>query len=371
MAFNPLQSFLSGQQAGQQQQAQDIVGRLAQSNQPTLEPEFLRLLELDPARAKQITDISASGDAMRTNAMLTDAKTAKQLLTSGDVAGARQLFESRLQSLGDRAGEDTILVYNDIINGQPEQALNKVNSFLSIFDPNAKQAGAQGRPTADMQNFEKLEVLKQTGTDDEVNVFSKLLGLTEDPKLSSALEKQIVKSQDEFFEFSEQAREMDVLANDISARNIGGGLQSSLSETFKTILGSTDAVSALRLRFNAVRTSQATANLPPGAASDSDVKLALSGFPPENANAETIISFLNGQKKLAKVNEKFAEFKADFFSVNKSPSGLIPAWRNFAQSNTLFEVGGGVNEAAIQADYDMSPADLAELDRLKAKFGVK
>tara|TARA_R110000803_G_scaffold7218_2_gene23341 strand:- start:706 stop:1818 length:1113 start_codon:yes stop_codon:yes gene_type:complete len=369
MAFNPLQNFLSGQQAGQMQQAQDISGRLSQSSQPTLEPEFQRLLELDPARAKQIMDISAGGDAMRTNAMITDAKMAKQLLNSGNVDGARRLFENRLQALGDRAGEDTMEVYNDIINGQPGQALNKVNSFLSIFDPSSNQSGAQGRPTADMQNFEKLEELKRTGNQQQINSFSKMLGLTNDPSISSSLEKQIVKSQDDFFKFSEQARQMDVLASDIQAINIGGGLQSTLSETFKTILGSTEEVTALRQRFNAIRTSQATSNLPPGPASDKDIQMALSGFPKENANAETITSFLLGQKKLAKVNEKFAEFKADFFSTNKSPSGLIPAWKNFAQTNTLFEVGGDVNEAAIQADYDIGTMTLEELKALKSRGG--
>ena len=144
--FNPLQRYLSGQQAGQQQQVQDISGRLAQSDQPMLEPEFQRLLELDPARAKQLIEVSAGGDAMRTNAMLKDAKMAKQLLTSGNINGATQLFQSRLQSLGDRAGEDTIAVYNDIINGQPDQALNKVNSFLNIFDPNSSKANKQFAP---------------------------------------------------------------------------------------------------------------------------------------------------------------------------------------------------------------------------------
>ena len=341
--FNPLQRYLSGQQAGQQQQVQDISGRLAQSDQPMLEPEFQRLLELDPARAKQLIEVSAGGDAMRTNAMLKDAKMAKQLLTSGNINGATQLFQSRLQSLGDRAGEDTIAVYNDIINGQPDQALNKVNSFLNIFDPNASKANRKGSPTADMQNFEKLEQLKLTGDKEQIESFSKMLGLTKDPEMSSALEKQIVTSQDDFFKFSEQARQMDVLANDIEARDIGGGLQSTLSETFKTILGSTEEVTALRQRFNAIRTSQATSNLPPGPASDKDIQLALSGFPKENAPAATVISFLRGQKKLAKVNEKFAEFKSNFYAVNKSPSGLIPAWKNYAESTKLFDSSGNVN----------------------------
>jgi hypothetical protein len=362
MAFNPLQSFLSGQQAGQARQAQDISGRLAQSDQPTLEPEFQRLLELDPARAKQIMDISAGGDSMRSNAQLKDAKTLKYLLGINDINGANSLLEDRKSQLGTRSSQDTDAVRDLMAKQDYNGAMNAVDSYINLFDPSAKQAGNQGKPTADMQNFEKLEALKQFGDQEQISSFSKMLGLTQDPKISSALEKQIVKSQDQFFEFSEQAREMDVLANDISARNLGGGLQSTLSETFKTILGSTDAVSALRLRFNAVRTSQATANLPPGAASDSDVKLALSGFPPENANAKTIISFLNGQKKLAKVNEKFAEFKADFYAVNKSPSGLIPAWRNYAQNNTLFDTTGDVNEEAITADYEKSVSE---------KYGVK
>jgi len=198
-----------------------------------------------------------------------------------------------------------------------------------------------------------------------------MAGLLKDPKMSASLEKQLVKAQDDFFKFSEQARQMDVLANDINSIDISGGLKSSLSETFKSILGSTEEVTALRQRFNAIRTSQATANLPPGPASDKDIQLALSGFPKENANAETIISFLRGQKKLAKVNEKFAEFKANFYAVNKSPSGLVPAWKNYAQSTSLFGGDGDVNEAAIEADYAISPEDETELNRLKAKFGVQ
>tara|TARA_R110000850_G_C9670899_1_gene436745 strand:- start:12 stop:584 length:573 start_codon:yes stop_codon:yes gene_type:complete len=179
-----------------------------------------------------------------------------------------------------------------------------------------------------------------------------MLGLSKTPEMSTAIEKQVVKAQDDYFKYSEQARLMDVLSKDISNIEIGGGLKSTLSEKFKNILGSTEEVTSLRLRFNAIRTSQATSNLPPGAASDKDIAMALSGFPKENANAETIISFLQGQKKLSKVNEKFAEFKADFFAVNNSPSGLIPAWKKYAKDNILFDTSGDVNEGAITPDYE-------------------
>tara|TARA_R110000803_G_scaffold26034_2_gene61995 strand:+ start:4286 stop:5362 length:1077 start_codon:yes stop_codon:yes gene_type:complete len=346
MAFNPLQSYLSGQQAGQQQQAQDISGRLAQSDQPMLEPEFQRLLELDPARAKQIMDVSAGGDAMRSNAQLKDAKTVKYLLGIQDYNGVNNLLGDRKTQLGDRSAEGTDAVMGLMASQDYGGAMNAVDSYINLFDPKSSKANAQGKPTADMQNFEKLEQLKSTGDQEQIKSFSKMLGLTKDPSMSSALEKQIVTSQDDFFKFSEQARQMDVLANDIEARDIGGGLQSTLSETFKTILGSTEEVTALRQRFNAIRTSQATSNLPPGPASDKDIQLALSGFPKENANAATVISFLKGQKKLAKVNEKFAEFKSNFYAVNKSPSGLIPAWKNYAENTKLFDSSGNVNAEA-------------------------
>jgi hypothetical protein len=140
MAFNPLQSYLSGQQAGQQQQAQDISGRLAQSDQPMLEPEFQRLLELDPARAKQIMEVSAGGDALRSNAQLKDAKTVKYLLGINDYEGVNSLLGDRTAQLGGRAAVDTDAVKGFMANQDYAGAMNAVDSYINLFDPNAKQS---------------------------------------------------------------------------------------------------------------------------------------------------------------------------------------------------------------------------------------
>jgi hypothetical protein len=142
MAFNPLQSYLSGQQAGQQQQAQDISGRLAQSDQPMLEPEFQRLLELDPARAKQIMEVSAGGDALRSNAQLKDAKTVKYLLGINDYEGVNSLLGDRTAQLGGRTAVDTDAVKGFMANQDYAGAMNAVDSYINLFDPNAKQTGA-------------------------------------------------------------------------------------------------------------------------------------------------------------------------------------------------------------------------------------
>jgi hypothetical protein len=149
MAFNPLQNFLSGQQAGQMNQAQEISGRLAQSDQPTLEPEFQRLMSLDPARAKKIMDVSAGGDVMRSNAQLKDAKTLKYLLGVGDFNGANQLLDDRKGQIGTRASQDTDAVRELMANQDYSGAMNAVDSYISLFDPNAPQAGSQAKAFQD------------------------------------------------------------------------------------------------------------------------------------------------------------------------------------------------------------------------------
>ena len=120
---------------------------------------------------------------------------------------------------------------------------------------------------------------------------------------------------------------MELLASDFESLNVGGGLSSTVTETFKDILGSQDEVTAARKGFNSLRSSQAISNLPAGPASDKDIALALSGFPKENANASQVLGFLRGQSKLARIDEKYNEFKAEFISSNNSVKGLIPAWK--------------------------------------------
>jgi len=386
MAFNPLQNYLGGKQAEQQQQANTLAGRLAgQAQNPEFRmgqsTDFRNLMAIDPDRANKTMETFQNLSESRKKAYFDDMVTGKAMLDAGDLSGFGKFQENRLENLK-RLGSDDItgtemvidkFNQGDIAGLQQGYAAGiDAGRQLGYIKPDARQgAKKSGEDTALIKNYDRLEKLKKTGTKEQVAVFEKMAGLLKDPKMSASLEKQLVKAQDDFFKFSEQARQMDVLANDINSIDISGGLKSSLSETFKSILGSTEEVTALRQRFNAIRTSQATANLPPGSASDKDIQLALSGFPKENANAETIVSFLRGQKKLAKVNEKFAEFKANFYAVNKSPSGLVPAWKNYAQSTSLFGGDGDVNEAAIEADYTISPEDETELNRLKAKFGVQ
>lgn len=149
-----------------------------------------------------------------------------------------------------------------------------------------------------------------------------------DMSLSPTVQKILDKAQTESVDAGTQAREMELLARDMSQIDIGGGKESTFSEKLKNVLGTEEAVSDLRRRFRAFRASQAVQNLPPGVASDKDIELALSGFPSENANIDQIQSFLRGQSKLARLREAHQSLKAELISEQGNTRGLLKRWKD-------------------------------------------
>lgn len=147
-------------------------------------------------------------------------------------------------------------------------------------------------------------------------------------ELKPTMQKILDTAQNQAFEAETTANEFDLLVDDFRGKGFGGGVKASVNEFLKDALGTQDEVSALRRKFRGIRASQATKNLPPGPASDKDIALALSGFPPENAPAEVIASFLTGASKMARIDQAFQSFKAEYISENKNSAGLIKAWRN-------------------------------------------
>ena len=126
-------------------QADALMDNLSQSQAPQLEPEFQQLLSVDPARAKQLIEVTGAQDAMRLNAMLQDAKVAKNFLAQDNLQGAAGVLMNRLQLLEGRDNSQTAEVFRDIVNGQPDQAIGKIDSFLSLFDPELKNVRQQAK----------------------------------------------------------------------------------------------------------------------------------------------------------------------------------------------------------------------------------
>lgn len=91
---------------------------------------------------------------------------------------------------------------------------------------------------------------------------------------------------------------MTNLANQLEKSGAGYGALGSAAEWLKKTTGNQDAVTQMRQEYTRIRSSQVSKMLPPGAASDKDVALAMAGFPPDTADAGTLASFLRGMAKL-------------------------------------------------------------------------
>jgi len=296
-------------------------------------------------------------DDQRKSALFQDARTVNSFIKSGQPEQALNVLSNRMNILEQIGGDssDTREIADFIARGDIQGAANLLDSvelagvqsgFLQSTEPselsqiNLEKARIEldrlrdGNSTKGSKQFEKqaqfeqLQELKRSGTPEQIKEYRALIGLDKPVKLSGTSEKALNTSQEKAFSAEQAVNKMELLARDISKTDIGGGVKAGWSETLKNLLGSQDEVSNLRREFRSIRSSQAVRNLPPGVASDKDIALALSGFPREDAPASEIISFLNGQAKLAKIEAAFNNFKSDYISTTKGISGFGKAWRD-------------------------------------------
>jgi hypothetical protein len=146
-------------------------------------------------------------------------------------------------------------------------------------------------------------------------------------ELKPTMQKILDEAQAIAFDSEKTANGFDLLSREFDALGFSGGAVASITDFLKDALGTQDEVSALRRKFRGIRASQAMKNLPPGPASDKDIKLALGAFPPENAPARVISSYIKGAAKLSRIDQAFQTFKAEYISENKNTAGLIKAWK--------------------------------------------
>lgn len=238
----------------------------------------------------------------------------------------------------DSSGRGTASDIENFRAPTPKQVMPKtqiVDGQVVIIDPTTGQAtaapvqGFQKDRTdinlrmRDQQLRERQLQLQQAAEDRQTN------------KLSAGLEKALLVSQDQTVKSQQKSNKFDVLANDYERLKIEGGLKSTMTESLKAVLGSQDAVSEFKRQVNEVRMSEAIKMLPPGAASDADIKLVLSSQPKENASPEQIASYLRGAAKVSRFEAGFHQFKADFISNRNTGKGLNQAWRSKINSPAL------------------------------------
>lgn len=134
------------------------------------------------------------------------------------------------------------------------------------------------------------------------------------------------------------AERATTLADEFVNSNIrGGGVFAMMRRGWNSASGTIDPVVALRQQYDALMVSQAIANLPPGPASDKDIKLAMKGFPSGNADGTQMASFLRGMAKLQNIVAEREDAQADWMTANGGTLGR--AKRGFFVGNDFIEPG--------------------------------
>jgi hypothetical protein len=213
--------------------------------------------------------------------------------------------------------------------GDPRRAYysDAIRKKTYIAPPSASAGSKDDRP-ASVQEYEYFNSLDDAGKE-------AWLKNKRGDRVSAGTEAAIIKSADtaqqenvKYVNYTDLAQRYQAMAATMPA-----GAAASVHEWMKEQTGSQDAISLLRKDWAAVKGSEVVSNLPPGAASDADVKMALAGFLPNNAKPEAVSAFLRGVAKLSKINGEYAEFKANYLSENKSSTGMFKAWKDHAKNN--------------------------------------
>jgi hypothetical protein len=205
----------------------------------------------------------------------------------------------------------------------PEFKQQIIDGQVINLDPTTGQASAAPIPgfrKAQPDGFERMIKMRRLQLDE-----AKARGAME--KLTPGLEKVLFSSQDAAVESQRQAAQFNNLADDFERFvKSPSGLQVTAAEALKNMLGGRDELSRLRTEYDRVRISKAVENVAPPA-SDSDIANALKGFPPPNASAAEIASFLRGSAELSQMDAAYNQFKGDFISNKTTGRGLNQTWR--------------------------------------------
>lgn len=228
----------------------------------------------------------------------------------------------------------------------------------------AMRGGEAGQAPSAVREFQYYQQLKQENPE-EAEAYGRAKGYIskEGEELSAHLQKRLSVATDEAVKAEGDTGKYSALADEIDRSEISGGLLGGKwGEAFKDVTGSQDAVSDLRRQYNGIKAAQVVANLPPGAASDTDIALALSGFPSENANKQQISGFLRGLAKLQKVNAEFNNYKAEYLSTKGSERGMLKSWKEQAGSPGAATGQATPVEVTTKEQFDALPSGAVYLE---------
>jgi hypothetical protein len=150
----------------------------------------------------------------------------------------------------------------------------------------------------------------------------------------------------------QSAGQFNDLAKRLQAEGGGYGIFSNASDYLKRGVGFQGGMTQLRQEYIRLRNAAVVKSLPAGAASDSDIALALRGFPSENASATDLSSFLRGMAKLQDIDASINNAKTDWLTNNNG--SLARAKNTFVAGDYAAKAGENFNDFSTRIIDDVT-----------------
>ncbi len=128
-----------------------------------------------------------------------------------------------------------------------------------------------------------------------------------------------------------QAAEFEDLVARFEEASYTGGITTQVKEAYKEFLGTEDQQTAIIKAGQKAAITQAIQNLPPGVASDRDIKLVRRPQPGDFADPKYMAEYLRARAKIERLNGEYHQFVLDYMDQNEtgghSMVGVDSAWR--------------------------------------------
>lgn len=136
------------------------------------------------------------------------------------------------------------------------------------------------------------------------------------------LNTEALKGEDQLWRFQSLAERFEEFA----ASGAAAGLPARVEEFFRSTFGKENELSALRTEFNNTINTAVLDSLPPGVASDTDIKIARSGWPASTADPAFIAAYLRVMRGYQAYKYAQTLYRARYMSQNRGDE------RNFLES---------------------------------------
>jgi hypothetical protein len=344
----------------QQRKQNALIENLMRNPNPTVRDFSMVSMLMPKDRAEAIQKSSEAMDADTKKNQLLFGGQVMSALTAGKPDIAMKMLDEKATSESN-AGRDGNLwkTYSQLIGVDPDKGLKTFGVMIAsvpggdkVLESALKAQKGPSDVAKSESDAEKAKVeaefapqVAQAGLEstrattkntlNQITDRANRLGLDKD-KLSSEMQLKIEEMNRKGTDLDPDAKKIINTAmadsavamqysgklNDLAARVLqaggGSGGGTTIAQYFKNVFGKQSEWDQIRNEYVRIKNIQALKNLPPGPASDRDIKTAKEGLPPEGANADYIASFLRGMAKLSSIDSSIKAAEADW--VNSSGS---------------------------------------------------